>query len=237
MSKRKILLLATALCMVAILAVGGTLAYFTDNEQKNNVFTAGGIDIELKENFDDVTASELMPATGSAQNGTLANGVKKEVTIKNLKSDAYVRVHIAIPSLLDNGRPDFDAGANVLHFNYEKSSIGAGKWDWSQNSEDGVYEGNWNFYNCDIEGVNYNVYVVTYDSVLAKDESTVKAIHQVYLDSKVTQADVAKINNQIGTQWQIKVLAEAGQAAGFTNPFTALNTQFGVPGSYNPWTE
>ena len=32
MTKRKILLLAMSLCMVAILAVGGTLAYFTAEE-------------------------------------------------------------------------------------------------------------------------------------------------------------------------------------------------------------
>ena len=34
MSKRKILSLALTLCMVAILAVGGTLAYFQDTDTK-----------------------------------------------------------------------------------------------------------------------------------------------------------------------------------------------------------
>ena len=50
MSKRKILLLALSACMVAILAVGGTLAYFTDvSDVKRNVFTVGDVEIELTE--------------------------------------------------------------------------------------------------------------------------------------------------------------------------------------------
>lgn len=49
MSKRKILLLATALCLVAILAVGGTLAYFIDSDNVNNVFTMGYVHIVLDE--------------------------------------------------------------------------------------------------------------------------------------------------------------------------------------------
>ena len=49
MNKRKLLTLAMTLCMVAILAVGGTLAYFADTADQKNVFTAGNIDITLDE--------------------------------------------------------------------------------------------------------------------------------------------------------------------------------------------
>lgn len=231
MNKRKILMLAVSVCMIAILAVGGTLAYFTDNESANNVFVAGGIDITLKENFDKETAGELMPATGSAQNNTLKNGVKKEVTVTNNKSDAYVRVQIAIPSVLDNGDPSFDAGKNVLHFNYAADSIGDGKWDWSKTSGT-PYEGDWNYYETKIDGIDYNVYVVTYESILKKGETTENAIHQMYLDSKVTMADIEKINNVLGTNWSIKVVAEGVQAEGFADAYTALNSAFGVPGTY-----
>ena len=64
MNKRKIILLATALCMVAILAVGGTLAYFTDTDNADNVFVIGHVSIrqdewqrELDENGDPVVNS------------------------------------------------------------------------------------------------------------------------------------------------------------------------------------
>lgn len=49
MSKRKIVLLASALCMVAILAIGGTLAYFTDTQAVENTFTVGNVKIQLLE--------------------------------------------------------------------------------------------------------------------------------------------------------------------------------------------
>ena len=45
----------------------------------------------------------MLPATGSAQAGTLQNGVTKEIQVINNtgSEDAYVRVHIAIPNILD----------------------------------------------------------------------------------------------------------------------------------------
>ena len=49
MNKRKIVLLASALMMVAVLTVGGTLAYFTDTDQVTNTFTMGKVDILLDE--------------------------------------------------------------------------------------------------------------------------------------------------------------------------------------------
>ena len=49
MSKKKILTLAMALSMVAILAIGGTIAYFTDDEKITNTMVVGNIDINLEE--------------------------------------------------------------------------------------------------------------------------------------------------------------------------------------------
>lgn len=48
-NKKKILVVAMVLSMVAILVVGGTIAYFTDTATQTNVFTAGEIDITLDE--------------------------------------------------------------------------------------------------------------------------------------------------------------------------------------------
>ncbi len=236
MNKRKLLSLALSLSMVAILAVGGTLAYFTDTDAKVNTFTVGNIDIELVENFGDnnpETPEELVPATGSAQAGTLKNGVTKEVSVKNTGSkEAYVRVHIAIPNILDDGAETFDASANLLHFNYDKTSVGEGKWDWSKTTG-AAYEGDWNYYEQTIDGVLYNVYVVTYESKLAAGtETPEKAMHQVYLESTATQEDIEKANETLGANWQILVLAEGTQTDGFDDAYAALNTAFGVPGEY-----
>lgn len=232
MTKKKILVLALTIAMAAILAVGGSLAYLTDKDAATNVFTVGKVDITLKENFEQ--NSKLLPATGSAQAGTLENGVKKEIAVTNNTGSelAYVRVHIAIPSVLDNGDPSFDAKQNVLHFNYDENSIGEGKWDWSKRAG-APYEGDWNYYETEINKVKYNVYVVTYGTALKAGETTPEyAMHQVYLDAKVTNADIEKMKATLGDDWEIKVVAEGAQAAGFDNAYDALNTAFGVPGNY-----
>ena len=49
MTKKKILVLALTIAMVAILAVGGSLAYLTDTKTAKNTFTIGNVKIELLE--------------------------------------------------------------------------------------------------------------------------------------------------------------------------------------------
>ena len=238
--KKKITAISLCAALLAIAIVGASLAYFTDTDAKDNVFTTGKVDITLNENFDQ--NSKLLPSTGNAQQGTLKNGVKKEIQVKNEEGseDTYVRVHIAIPAILDNGADDFDAGKNVLHFNYNKNSIGEGKWDWSKTTGT-PYEGDWNYYETTIDNIKYNVYVVTYGTALKAGQATPEyAMHQVYLDSKVTNADIEKINEALGTNWEIKVFAEGAQAAGFDNAYDALNAAFRTPGTadyVSPWNK
>ena len=235
--KKKIVTSCLVVALLVLGIVGASLAYFTDKDAKDNVFTTGKVDISLEENFED--NAKLLPATGSAQAGTLQNGVTKEIQVINNtgSEDAYVRVHIAIPNILDNGDPSFDAGKNVLHFNYNEDSIGADKWDWSKTAG-APYDGDWNYYETTIDGIKYNVYVVTYEKALKDGEITAeKAMHQVYLDSKVTNEDVEKINKALNNNIQIKVIAEGAQAAGFDNAYAALNAAFGAPGTYNAFAK
>lgn len=235
--KKKITAISLCVALLAIAIVGASLAYFTDKDAKDNVFTTGKVDISLEENFEQ--NSKLLPSTGSAQKGTLKNGVTKEIQVKNENGseDAFVRVHIAIPQILDNGDSTFDAGQNILHFNYESASIGEGKWDWSKTTG-APYEGNWNYYETTIDNIKYNVYVVTYGTALKAGQTTPeKAMHQVYLDSKVTNADIEKINETLGANWEIKVVAEGCQSAGFDDAYAALNASFGTPGTYDAFAK
>lgn len=229
-----------SLCLVAVFAataaVGGTLAYFTDTDKADNTFVTGNVKIDLIENFGDndpSTPEKLLPCTGSAQDNTLKNGITKEVSVKNEGTeDAYVRVHIAIPSVLDNGNPEFDAGKNTLHFNYASTSVGEGKWDWSKTTG-APYTGDWNYYETTVDGVSYNVYVVTYATALKAGETTSeKAMTQVYLDKNTSNEAIDSYIKTLGQNWHILVVAEGAQSAGFANAYEALNTSFGVPGSY-----
>ena len=246
MTKRKIMLLAMAVCMVAILAVGGTLAYFTAEDSADNVFTMGYVDIELEETFEQF--SDLVPGLDS----------NKDVYVKNTGSNpAYVRVHIAIPANMDDGNPEFNATNNFLHFNFTNESVADGQWSWLPEYSTGVgYKGNgagnFNYYTATIDEVEYAVYVVTYRSQLAKGTQTAtQALDKVYLDKTVNA-----VKNEDGTitytdtkgntvtmtpdengknTLEIKVWAEATQVETFENAYDALDTAFGVPGTYNPW--
>ena len=132
--KKKITALCLCVALLAVAVVGASLAYFTDTDNATNTFTVGNVKIDLIEQerdgqggLQEFTQDQvLMPIVGSAQGEkddfgqpVAENYVDKIVTIQNTgKSDAYVRAYFAIPSALDNGKETFNAGLNVLHFNY-----------------------------------------------------------------------------------------------------------------------
>lgn len=252
--KKKILAICAAACLVVTAVVGASLAYFTAEDSADNVFTMKGIKIELNEEFEQ--GSELLPGLD----------INKDVYVTNTgTSDAYVRVHIAIPKALDDGDPTFAAYNNFLHFNFSNDSVADGQWSWIPEMTEGVgYKGNgagnWNYYTDVIDGVEYAVYVVTYRSALAAGEQTAtEALTNVYIDRSVDCEWVEGIDGEEGhfvyvdkngnrvtmedisgngENIMIKVFAEAAQTATFADAYDALNTAFGVPGSENyisPW--
>lgn len=94
MNKRKILSLAMALSIVAIMAVGATLAYFTDTDSAKNTFTVGNVDIAVTENGEDtegLTFENVMPGSK----------ITKEAAVTNNSSEAaYVRVVVHLNNQL-----------------------------------------------------------------------------------------------------------------------------------------
>ena len=258
MTKKKILVLALTLAMVAILAVGGSLAYFTSEDKAENTFTAGGVEIDLIEQQvnKDGTALEdfeqnqvLMPIVGSAQGAkdqfgqpVAENYIDKIVTIENTgKSDAYVRAYFAIPSALDDGYETFNAGANILHFNFGNEngvSTEGVQWSWMHGNK-------WNYFETTIDGVAYNVYFADYYQVLPAGETTEQFLSGVYLDKSFDmkdgkyyafgkEVDLSGLINADG-ELAIKcpVKAVAVQAAGFGSVDAAITEAFGA--QFNPF--
>ena len=238
--KKKILAMCLCVAMLAIAIVGGTLAYFTDTDTETNVFTTGNVAIDLIEVFD-------------AENAKLLPGIdiQKEVTIENTGSEsAYVRVHVAFPAILDNGTPELAAYKNTLHWNFTKESVQEGQWSQLQNKDqvgpNANYPnwpgngGTYNTYTTEVDGIAYNVYVITYETALAAGATTeTPAINKVYLDAAVTNEQMTGIIDELG-EIKVLVFAEGGQEAGFTDAYTALNTQFGDPmaeGYVSPWNQ
>ena len=94
MSKRKILLLASALVMVAVLGIGGTLAYFTDKDEEINTFTVGNVDIDLTEPGWDPE----LGGTGEEEAKDVYPGepLAKDPTIENIgKNPCFVRISVS----------------------------------------------------------------------------------------------------------------------------------------------
>ena len=194
MSKRKILMLALSVCMVAILAVGGTLAYFTDTDEATNVFTVGHVDITLEEDFGDndpETNEKLFPGK--------QNAVKKEVkiTLGEDSEDSYVWYTYKIPAVLDS--TDGSTGTNnIVHVNaygytwdtyrneskYWPAGVTAAlpleqTWDHTRFSPEGLIGTE------TIDGIEYNVYLSLYHGKLTAGDETSVGMCQVYMDAGV----------------------------------------------------
>ncbi len=160
--KNKALSLLVVVLLIIATLLGGLLAYLTDRDSEANVFTLGKVDITLDEDF--------------VQKSMLTPGVKinKTVNVKNSgKSDAWVWVEIAVPAALD---------IDGVHIEHPTGAIGIGEdqWTWLMNGTDKAVKVQ------SIEGKDYNVYTMLYNSPLESNAGTTNAaMHQVYLDNRV----------------------------------------------------
>ena len=256
--KKKLLALVLVVALAATAVIGGTLAYFTDTDEAVNTFTVGGVKIALieqqsSEDGKSLVAFEnnqtLMPIVGSAQNDpkndvgqpTSKNYIDKIVTIENTgKSDAYVRAYFAIPSALDDGNETFNAGKNVLHFNFGNengvTTLG-NQWEWMHGNK-------WNYFETTIDGVAYNVYFADYYQPLAANDTTEQFVSGVYLDASFDSKDGKYyafgeeinlsgllVNGELKVSCPVKAVAV--QADGFGTVAAAVDAAFGE--HFNPF--
>lgn len=83
--KKKLTAVALVVCMLAIMLVGASLAYFTDTDEATNTFTMGKVDIKLTE----PTWNEKTPNGAKLMPGTV---IDKDPTITAVENseDAYL---------------------------------------------------------------------------------------------------------------------------------------------------
>ncbi len=109
--KKKVAIIATAVIIVAALAVGGTLAFFTDKGTVQNVITMGDVRIKLTEPaFDEATDGALK--MGSIMPGQI---ISKDPTITNTGShDAYIRCKVTVTGFPEkNVEKELISGLNI----------------------------------------------------------------------------------------------------------------------------
>ena len=236
--KKKILSLALVVALIAIM-VGGSLAYFTDRDQVTNTFTIGSVRIEIFENDeatddDTIAFGPLTPVVNVDNPSEDVSYIDKVVEVKNTgNNDAYVRVHIAIPTKLSG----------------------------FLNMELNLADEGWTCYEIStavVDGVEYDVYTYDYMGAVEPGEFTDELLKGVYLASDVdlmededtgnlvfvrrgdgyefSEGFVAHTKNEDGSYTSaninILVAAQAIQADGFNNGATdALNAGFAT----HPW--
>ena len=86
--KKKITAIALVVCLVAVAVVGGSLAYFTDEEKATNTFTVGNVDITLTEPKWDVEKATLIPGREIAKDPT--------ITVKETSQRAYTFLKVQL---------------------------------------------------------------------------------------------------------------------------------------------
>ena len=220
MKKKSILMAAIAVMLVAVLVVGGTLAYFTDTKSATNTFTVGDVKIKLDEsnvnapNGDRVTSNEYTGVLPGIQ-------YKKDPVVTNTgKNDAYVRAVVTI----ENGMnwlglynenvwtaPQAEAFMKLIC-----NKMGNG---WSLEDYDYVTNAE--------RGSTDFVAVLKYDGVLAAGKATTAMFENIMLPTNATASDITTRVAQNGV-FHIDVVAQAIQADGFTSwndAFKAFDAQ------------
>ena len=209
MKKKSILMAAIAVMLVAVLVVGGTLAYFTDTKSATNTFTMGNVKITLDEsNVNDPDGNRV---TSNEYTGMLPGiQYKKAPVVTNTgKNGAYVRAVVTI----ENGMnwlglynenvwtaPQAEAFMKLIC-----NKMGEG---WSLEDYDYVTNAE--------RGSTDFVAVLKYDGVLAAGKATTAMFENIMLPANATANDISTRVAQNGV-FHIDVVAQAIQADGFTS--------------------
>ena len=204
--KKKVLSIALVMALFAIM-VGGTLAYFTAEDEVTNTFTIGSVKIEVVEDFDKPEA--MIPVVTPDESDP--NYINKDARVQNTgDNDAYVQMYVAIPKALDDVKAFVVVPAQEGSWEDVPVSVGTAV----------------------IDGIIHNVYRYRYDSILAPGEETPNAITAAYfapqLDydhdtGKFVMNGVTIADYTPGEVINIYGAAQAIQAAGFDGYEKALN--------------
>jgi predicted ribosomally synthesized peptide with SipW-like signal peptide len=124
--RRSLLIGLVVFSLAALLVVGGTMAFFTDNEKVENTLTAGTVEVEINEHgFKDIT---------NWQRGGTEN---KDVSVKSTGSKGtYVRVCL-VPQWLNEAGTDVDTNLSVGNVILNLASNWGNNW---------VYADGWYYY-------------------------------------------------------------------------------------------
>lgn len=214
MNKRRILGIALSLCVVAILAVGASLAFFTDTKTATNTFTMGNVLIKLDET--DVTNPEGDRVQNNEYNVYPGAVVTKDPIVHNVgKNAAYIRATVNVENWMNT--------CAAYYPEYKKTYGQEGYEQSLMLLVDKLGEG-WSIVGVEpgkpFELTNFSAkFILKYEGTLAVGADTTAMFTKVKVPAGITNG------NTLGT---ITVKAEAMQADGFDTweaAFAAFDAQ------------
>lgn len=220
MKKKSIVLVATALMLMASLIVGGTLAYFTDTDENENVFTMGNVDIVLDEApvervEDEWIANDQADRVKENTYEDIFPGavLPKDPIVHNEGSyGAFVRVKVTVVNgmtMLPMYAED-DTLTDSLYDDCFMEMVGALGEGWKITDGIDAAEAMEKVMNGDTDAT----FVITYADELAAEADTTAVFNEISIPGNWTQEDMRLVSIQ-DTGFEINVFAEAIQADGF----------------------
>ena len=237
MNKRKLMLVATALCMAAILLAGGTLAYLTDTDQQTNTFTTGHVALELDEAVvkKDPTTGNLI-ADGDKRTDNTDEGKKQNyhiypgnvvtkdptITVQEGSEDSWVAAKIVVKgdlmTLFGNEDGTIDITRHDVISGGVFSQPGAAWGDWKGLS--GYGNGNY-FIVQDEDSANNTWTLYVYMKGIKVAEDSFPLFTTMTIPKEWNNDEMAMLHGM-----SIDVTAYAVQADGFLNCAHAMATAF-----------
>ena len=255
-SKKALLLTILSIVLVAVMAIGGTIAFFTDKDEVTNTFTMGNVKIDLDEpNWEEDDGLNLLPG----------NVRTKDPTVTAVDGKSYMRIRLEIVDGAGALITDADRINLILSSLYYDTAYGTASPNISetqkysttdlatlvtQNKANKEYNKT-AFAFAGIEtgkpGVRYYNYVANsgiFDAtatpadkavlftnvVIAKDWNN-EEIYILNGDTYTTGSDGRHEVTVAGSGYKIKIVAEAIQQSGMASDaeaFTALDAATGV---------
>ena len=253
--KKKILAFEMVFDLAAVAVVGGSLAYFTDEDEAENTFAVGNVNISLIEQQRNeqnpdmlspyVDGSTLIPVVEKEKESpVITNGDEDETNDVALPVEAnYANYIDKIVRVSNTGKSQ----AYVRAFIAIPSSIDAIELDGGLHLSLGESE-SWEELNSEgtatINGIEYNVYSRINSEVIESWTTTAPAYSGIYLDKDVDADENGNLiinGNAVGRSTYtvegkvvIPVFAQAIQVAGFDTADEAF-ADSGL--TSNPWAE
>lgn len=226
--KKRNIIVTFTIFLVAVMTMGSTLAYFSDEQTVTNTFTMGDLDITLTETWDPDDGEEMVPG----------DSVDKKPIVTADKGDSFMRVTVTIMDKNDGVAAGtkvtdaarlakimqtlyFDPGTTIVTgTHYSTTQIAA----WPATVLNG-YNSN-KFTQHSATGGVYVYYYkdsTTTPANIFKQGTSATLFTHVVIPSNWTQTDIATLG-----KYDVVVKAEAVQCGGFANDaaaFTALDAQ------------